>query len=139
KEVSDLLDSLRKQQDAQICVTLRYITVPAEFFERFGLDLDLKRAADGLKRVGCDFDCPGCCPDCCEHGCCENCCPAAPAVTLNDKQVQLLLEAVQGERRACVMSAPRITLLDNQAGCVSTVDRQQFVTGMNVTTVDGKQ
>src|SRR5262249_39174952 len=78
KEVSDLLDSLRQQQDGQICVTLRYTTAPAEFFERFGLDFDLKRAAygqpkvrcttgkDGLQRVGCDFDCPGCCPDCCE-------------------------------------------------------------------------
>jgi general secretion pathway protein D len=153
KEVSDLLDSLRKQQDTQVCVTLRYITVPAEFFERFGLDLDLKRAPcgnpkvtcttgkDGLQRIGIDFDCPGCCPDCCEHGgCCDQCaCPPAPAVTLNEKQVQLLLEAVQGERRACVMSAPRVTLLDNQNGCVSTMERQQFVTGMNVTTVDGKQ
>src|SRR5438128_2745499 len=97
KEVSDLLDSLRKQQDARICVTLRYITVPAEFFERFGLDFDLKRAAcgqpkvicsvdkNGVQRIGCDFDCPGCCPDCCEHGgCCDQClCPPAPAVTVN--------------------------------------------------------
>src|SRR5205085_2091818 len=75
KEVSDLLESLRKQHDAQISFTLRIVTVPAEFFERFGLDFDLKRAAsgqpkftctvdkDGLQRIGCDFDCPGCCPD----------------------------------------------------------------------------
>src|SRR5262249_25698953 len=150
KEVSDLLDSLRKQQDTQVCVTLRFITVPAEFFERFGLDFDLKRAAcppkvkctigkDGLERVGCDFDCPGCCADCCEHGCCEQCCPPTPSVMLTERQVQLLLEAVQGERRAAVQCAPRMTMLDNQVATCCMQDSQQYITGVSVKTVNGKQ
>jgi hypothetical protein len=134
KQVQLLIDSLRKYQDANIVVEMRLITVPTEFFERFGLDMDMgpkpclhliRETKDGLVRVGVDFECNE--AQCKPH-----------AVPITDVQAHLLLEAIQGERRACITQAPKITMFNAQQSRISMQDQQNFVTGVTVEAVDGQ-
>ncbi len=57
---------------------------------------------------------------------------------LNDSQVVLFLEGVQGEQRANVMQAPKITTLDGQMAHVDCTEKQPFVTGCEVIQRDGQ-
>ncbi len=40
QEIADLLDQLRRLQDVQVTVEVRYITVTEQFFEQIGIDFD---------------------------------------------------------------------------------------------------
>ena len=64
---------------------------------------------------------------------------SSPTVLLNDVQVFLWMEAVQGDRRVNVMQAPKITLFNGQTGHVSCeCETKTFTTGLDVRTVDGQ-
>ena len=140
-QVQALLERLRKFQDVNLTFEMRFITVPEEFFERFGLDLDMgKRQCphviretkeDGLERVGIDFEC--CDGERASEPACSN-----RAVPITDVQAHLLLEAIQGEQRASVMQAPKVTLFNAQRSGISVQDRQTFVTGVTVESVNGQ-
>lgn len=140
EQVAALIANLRKFQDVNLTFEMRFITVPEEFFEQFGLDVDMgktpcprviRETKDGLERVGVDFEC------CDGERCCE---PngQSRAVPITDVQAHLLLEAVQGERRANILQAPRITTLNAQQATISIQDQQTFVTGVTVE-ADGEQ
>ncbi len=129
KQVQSLIDSLRKYQDDNIVVEMRFITVPTEFFERFGLDMDMgpkpcprvdREAKNGIEQTGFD------------DGCCRNADCKNRAVPISDVQTHLLLEAVQGDRKTCIMQAPKITMFNAQQSCLSVQDEQTFVTGVAV-------
>jgi len=51
---------------------------------------------------------------------------------LNDIQVFMLLEAAQGDRRANVMQAPKLTVFNGQSAFLSITDQQFFLTGVQV-------
>jgi type II secretory pathway component GspD/PulD (secretin) len=57
---------------------------------------------------------------------------------LSDIQVQMFLEAAQGDRRTNVMQAPKLTMFNGQSANISINDQQFFLTGINVTTVSGQ-
>lgn len=57
---------------------------------------------------------------------------------LSDIQVQMFLEAAQGDTRTNVLQAPKITSLNGTAAIISVNDFQFFLTGMSVSTVGGQ-
>ncbi len=57
---------------------------------------------------------------------------------LSDIQVQMFLEAAQGDTRTNVLQAPKITSLNGTAAIISVNDFQFFLTGMSVTSVGGQ-
>ena len=64
----------------------------------------------------------------------------APGLTmglafLSDIQVFLFLEAAQGDVRANVMQAPKLTLFNGQTATLNVFDQQSFVTGVQVAQV----
>ncbi|MCE9533588.1 MAG: hypothetical protein K8T89_21055 [Planctomycetes bacterium] len=57
---------------------------------------------------------------------------------LSDIQVQMFLEAAQGDRRTNVMQAPKLTMFNGQSATISINDQQFFLTGITVTSVNGQ-
>ncbi len=64
--------------------------------------------------------------------------PDGKVVLLSDRQMHTLVEAVQGDRRANVMQAPKVTLADGQAAKVQATERRRFVSGVDAVTVNGQ-
>jgi type II secretory pathway component GspD/PulD (secretin) len=122
EQVADLLSALRRLQNTEVALEVRLVTVPDQVFER----------------IGVDFNAPAGCP----NGQCPAKVDAKAALDgaafLKDTQVFQFLEAIQGDQRANVMQAPKITLLDNQMGQVDCTDKQMFVTGVEVVQRDGR-
>jgi general secretion pathway protein D len=126
EKIASLLGELRKMQDVEVALEVRFVTVSEAFFwERVGVDFNVQSRGD--------------------H------CPAGPAVKdlvgcrlkqvgptfLDDKQVYQLMEAVQGDQRASVMQAPRVTLANGQTATVHITDTRFFLTGVDVVPCDG--
>lgn len=99
-EVTDLLKGLRRMQDVQVALEVRFVTVTEDFCDR----------------VGVDFSAPTRCGGRCENA--SPCVAPTEAKFLNDKQVYQLLETAQGDRRTNVMQAPKITLMNGQTGTI---------------------
>jgi type II secretory pathway component GspD/PulD (secretin) len=106
EQVADLLARLRREQDVEVALEVRLVTVPDGFVERFGVDFNNKAPT--------------------------------PCQPLSDVQVFQFLEGVQGEARADVMQAPKLTLLNGQLAQVDCTDKQSFVTGVEVVQHDGQ-
>lgn len=144
EQVADLLESLRRMQDVQVAVEIRVISVTESFFERIGVDCKMNTApkvvratgCDGLERVGTDFckPCDAQCPACPKEAKCD----PPKAMFLNDCQAHALMEAVQGDRRANVMTSPKVMTMNGQAARIKVGDTESFVTGVKVETVNGQ-
>jgi type II secretory pathway component GspD/PulD (secretin) len=57
---------------------------------------------------------------------------------LSDIQVQMFLEAAQGDTRTNVMQAPKLTALNGTSASMTVGDFQFFVTGIQVASVNGQ-
>jgi type II secretory pathway component GspD/PulD (secretin) len=121
EQVADLLAALRRLQDTEVALEVRFVTVPDQFVERVGVDFN----APACQNVG---PCPVQAITRAE---------AERTAFLGDKQLVRFLEAVQGDPRSNVMQAPKMTLLDGQMGRLEAVDRQHFVTGCEIVQRDG--
>jgi hypothetical protein len=118
-QVRDLLAALRRMQDLEVAVEVRFVSVGEDFCERVGVDFNSNPP--------------------------KTCSPPAPPVAprdgvafLNDAQVRKLLEAVQGDRRANVMQAPKVTVANGQASVIRVGDEHRFVTGVDVSDEGGQ-
>src|SRR6266851_4443890 len=128
-------------QDVQVAVEMKTVCVSESFFERMGVDFMMKAApkvirakgCDGVERIGIDF-CKPCDAACPKDGKCD----PTKVMFLNDCQLHMLMEAVQGDRHANVMSAPKITTMNGQTACICVGDQQAYVTGVKVETVNGQ-
>lgn len=109
EQVQDLLASLRRAQDTEVVVEVRFLTVSTEFFERLGLDVELY----GKNSTG--------------------------VTMLDDSQVRVLLEATQGDQRANVMQAPKLTMFNGQRANIDVTEHAMLVVGVEVENKDGKQ
>ncbi|MFO0844581.1 MAG: hypothetical protein U0797_19655 [Gemmataceae bacterium] len=58
---------------------------------------------------------------------------------LDDSQVHVLLEALQGDRRANVMQAPKVTMFNGQRANVDLTEQQVYVVGVGFESKDGMQ
>jgi type II secretory pathway component GspD/PulD (secretin) len=129
EQVAGLLEKLRREQDTQVVLEVRVVSVPDVYFERIGVDFN----------VSADRAC-GPCPAKMEVKCAEDPikCASDRGTFLNDKQVAQFLEAAQGDRRANIMQAPKMTVLNGQMAHVDCTDKQKFVTGVEVVQRDGQ-
>jgi hypothetical protein len=141
EQVADLLESLRRLQDEEVAVEVRFVTVSDACYRELAREFDLAPkgeakaapSADGLQRIGIDF----------------NAAPVAPPVEpdtatparvsfLNDKQVYRLLEAAQGDEKSNVMQAPKVTLFNGQNSGLDITEKQFYVTGVSTMSVNGQ-
>jgi hypothetical protein len=172
EEIASLLNSLRRLQDAQVCVEMRLVSMPD--CERIGVDFNCTEMPQGCLTIGVgvssnsgligsvvlnerNFD-TKCTPACFAEflkghafrGAAQEftltpgqvvSSPATDATKpafLNDKQVAAYLESVQGDRRASVMMAPKLTCMNGQNARVETGSTQTFVTGVSAEQRNGR-
>jgi len=159
EEIADLLDQLRRLQDLQVTIEVRYITLNDRFFERIGVDFDFEvddntsqisgqnpivpddtgpSMAFGLDPTGqptLDFDYTF------DQASFGSAVPqfggfdAATAANfgfaiLSDIEVFFLLQAATGDDRTNVLQAPKVTLFNGQTGFVSDTSQRPFVTSV---------
>jgi hypothetical protein len=85
EQVADLLARLRKDQDMQVALEIRFVSI----------------SEDACERIGAEFSAP---PGTGHH--CR---------LLSDTQMSRFLEAAASDRQMCVMTAPKLTALNRQA------------------------
>jgi general secretion pathway protein D len=104
EQVGDLLAALRRLMDVQVALEVRFISVGEDFFERFAIAFPAQTAGSMPDSVTTGF--------------------------LNEKQMFALMEAIQGDARANVMQAPKMTLLNGQQGTLDVSEHKHFITGV---------
>jgi len=104
KQVCELLNTLRRQQDVEVALEVKVVTISEDYCEQIGVNFD--RDTTQKDQLGLKF--------------------------LDDKQVRMLMQAAQGDSRTNVMQAPKMTLLDGQAGTFNVTEAQNFVTGVEM-------
>ncbi len=159
EQIADLLDQLRRLQDLQVTIEVRYITLNDRYFERIGIDFDFEiddnsnqiagqapilpddtgpSMSFGIDSTGeptLDFDYSV------NQGSFSSTVPqfggfdAATAANfgfaiLSDIEVFFLLQAAQGDDRTNVLQAPKVTLFNGQTGFVSDTSQRPFVTSV---------
>lgn len=131
-EVADLLQQLRRLQDVQVTLELRYVEVPNAAFERIGVDFDVNdaepsewrelkatRATNAVDELRSELTTEG-------HA------------VLDDAEMRALMNAVQSEARSNVLFAPKVTLFNGQTARIlnSDVDGQLGLLVQAVATAD---
>lgn len=159
EQIADLLDQLRRLQDLQVTIEVRFITLNDRFYERIGIDFNFEvddntsqargqnpitpddtgpSMAFGLDPNGLptvDFDYAF------TQGSFGSAVPqfggfdAATAANfgfaiLSDIEVFFLLQAAQGDTRTNVLQAPKVTLFNGQMGMVLDQSQRPFVTSV---------
>ncbi len=178
EQIQDLLASLRRLQDQEVAVEVRFISVTEDFFERIGVNFNVNILADksnrrfepgllsnnfvsdptrfingfnpgnflaGLTPAGTltpDLNIP------ITNNSFLQAIPTfggyAPGgglslglAFLSDIQVFLFMEAVQGDTRANVMQAPKLTMFNGQTATLNVSEDQNYLTGIQLTNVAG--
>ncbi len=156
EQIRDLLDQLRRLQDLQVTIEVKFITLNDDFFERIGIDFDFNiddntglstrtpflpddtgpSTVIGLNPLGSptnDLDMQfrqdsfgAAVP---QFGGFD----AATAANfgfaiLSDIEVFFLLQAAQGDRRSNVLQAPKVTMFNGQLASINDTANKPFVT-----------
>ncbi len=160
EQIADLLEQLRRLQDLQVTIEVRFITLNDNFFERIGVDFDFD--IDSGVNPADLFDADG------------NELPDRPSVTigldpqgnptadldlqftqgsfgsttptfggwdpasaanfgfaiLSDIQAFFVIQAAQGDSRTNVLQAPKVTLFNGQQASVNDNSQRPFVTSV---------
>ncbi len=157
EQIADLLEQLRRLQDLQVTIEVRFITINDSFFERIGIDFEFDiddnvapnllanppddtgpSMAVGLDPTGAfttDGDLSF------TQGSFGSAVPQFggfdPATAANfgfailsDIEVFFLLQAAQGDSRTNVLQAPKVTLFNGQQAFVSDTTQRPFVTSV---------
>lgn len=164
EKITDLLESLRRLQDLQVTIEVRFITLTDNFFERMGVDFDIKlddnvtalppedqgnSVAVGLGTnfnnlpftptadLDLTFRQGGFTPAIPAFGGFD----AATAGTfgfaiLSDLEMFFFMEAAQGDQRTNVLQAPRVTMFDGQFASINDTVSRPFVTGLTPIVAD---
>ncbi len=157
EQIADLLEQLRRLQDLQVTIEVRFITINDNFFERIGIDFDFdiddnsaSAAAGNIPDddgpsvvVGLDptgqvttdgdlsFTQGSFASTVPQFGGFD---PATAAnfgfAILSDIEVFFLLQAAQGDSRTNVLQAPKVTLFNGQQAFVSDTTQRPFVTSI---------
>ncbi|MDA7951373.1 MAG: general secretion pathway protein GspD [Pirellulaceae bacterium] len=153
RQIAQLLEQLRRLQDLQVTVEVRFITLNDNFFERMGIDFDLEiddnvtatpeddsgpsitfgLGADGQPTADLDIAF--------SHDSFGASVPqfggfdAGTAANfgfaiLSDIEVFFLLQAAQGDQRTNVMQAPKVTMYNGQAASINDTTQRPFVTSL---------
>jgi len=152
-QIADLLEQLRRLQDLQVTIEVRFITLQDDFFERMGVDFEFdiddnvtqlprddsgNSVTIGLDPDGtptADFDISF------TQGSFGATSPAFGGFTasdaanigfaiLSDIEAFFLIQAAQGDSRSNVLQAPKVTLFNGQIASVSDTSQRPFVTSL---------
>ena len=152
-QIADLLEQLRRLQDLQVTIEVRFITLRDDFSEQMGIDFDFdiddnvtqlpqddsgNSVAIGLDATGiptADLDISF------NQGRFAASQPAfggfdaASAASigfaiLSDIEAFFVLQAAQGDQRSNVLQAPKVTLFNGQQASVSDTSQRPFVTSL---------
>jgi general secretion pathway protein D len=157
EQIEELLAQLRRLQDLQVTIEVRFITLNDNFFERIGIDFDFNindnlppevqaTVEDRKRRSGqdvtvglslpnvfsADLDIPfrqdSFTLSAPQFG---NFNPAAGAslgfAILSDLEAFFFIQAAQGDTRSNVLQAPKVTLFNGQQALVSDTSQSPFV------------
>jgi general secretion pathway protein D len=158
EQIADLLEQLRRLQDLQVTIEVRFITLNDNFFERIGIDFDFDIDDNtGLNNANPNF------PDdtgpsfsfgldamgnptgdldlSFNQGSFQSAIPqfggfdAATAANfgfaiLSDIEVFFLIQASQGDQRTNILQAPKVTLFNGQSATFSDTSQTPFVTSI---------
>ncbi|TWU54611.1 Bacterial type II and III secretion system protein [Rubripirellula tenax] len=149
-QIADLLESLRRLQNLQITIEVRFITLSDTFAEQIGVDFDLS-FDDNTRNIPDDdagpsitvgYDGQAITSDLdikFNNG--NAVVPAFGGIgvanpstlgfaILSDIEAFFFLQAVQSDSRTNVMQAPKVTLFDGQFASISDVTQRPFVTSI---------
>jgi len=150
EQIVDLLEQLRKLQDLQVTIEVRFITLNDNFFERIGVDFDFNiddnvtvdptllddqgpSVTVGLQPDGAftaDLDIPfnqdSFTLSNPQFGTPVDVATFGFAI-LSDIEAFFLIAAAQGDRRSNVLQAPKVTLFNGQQAFVSDTSQTPFV------------
>lgn len=151
-QITDLLTTLRRLQNLQITIEVRFITLSDTFFEQIGVDFDVQfdDNLNGLPQddsgpaVTVGFNGPGGITSDLDIQFQNNNFGIAPPFSapdpgsistlgfaiLSDIEAFFFLQAAQGDSRNNVMQAPKVTLFDGQFATISDVSQRPFVTSI---------
>jgi general secretion pathway protein D len=157
EEIVDLLEQLRRLQDLQVTIEVRFVTLQDNFFERVGVDFDFEiddnvaqvagaafpddvgpAITFGLDPTGAptvDLDLPF------DQGSFGTTVPAFGGfdastaanfgfAILSDIEAFVLIQTAQGDTRSNIMQAPKVTLFNGQQAFVSDTSQRPFVTSV---------
>lgn len=158
EKIVELLDQLRRLQDLQVTIEVRFITLNDNFFERIGVDFDfdlddntgltvgqLQQLDDQGPSVTVGLDPFGqVTPDLdirFTQGSFGSTTPGFGRfdsnsvanlgfAILSDIEAFFLIQAAQGDERSNVLQAPKVTLFDGQTASVSDTSQRPFVTSV---------
>lgn len=160
EQIEDLLETLRRQQLVQITVEVKFITLNDNFFERIGVDFDM-RIDDNVRRlpqddqgnsavvglsggvsgtntfpVTADFDIAF------TQDSFASAIPPFGGVfnadtggsigfaILSDLELFFFMNAAQGDQRSNILQAPRVTMFDGQSASIQDTVERPFVTSL---------
>ena len=159
EQIADLLEQLRRLQDLQVTIEVRFIALNDDFFERIGVDFDfdiddntgLNSQTDipnidddgpnvtiGLDTAGTptvDLDIPFAQDSFGRAipqfgGFDANSAATIGFAILSDIEAMFLIQAVQGDTRTNVLQAPKVTLFNGQTASVQDQAQRPFVTSV---------
>ncbi|MDA0658471.1 MAG: general secretion pathway protein GspD, partial [Planctomycetota bacterium] len=149
-EIADLLDQLRRLQDLQVTIEVRFITLNDNFFERIGVDFDFN-IDDNVTRLPLEDDGPAVTvgidnagnltPDLDLQFTQGSFASAVPAfgqfdpnsaanfgfAVLSDIEAFFVIQAAQGDTRTNVLQAPKVTLFNGQQASIQDQAQRPFV------------
>lgn len=154
EQIADLLESLRRLQNLQVTIEVRFITLSDSFYERIGIDFDValddnvtnlplddrgptvKVGLAGENRLlTSDLDIQF------NQGSFGPAIPTFGGYTagqgaqvgfaiLSDIEAFFFLEAAQGDSRSNILQAPKVTLFDGQLANINDTVQRPFVTSI---------
>jgi hypothetical protein len=124
EKIAALLEELRKTQEVEVQLEVRFLTISEASLQRIDLGGPGAPMVDDTSHTTRLIKTPLMLQSVLSRG--------ADRSFLDDQEVRLLLEAVQGDRSANVMQAPKMTLVNGQMATMEVGDRQYFVTGVDV-------
>lgn len=158
ERITDLLESLRRLQDLQVTIEVKFITLSDNFFERIGVDFDVK-VDDNVRRLpnedqgpsttvglstGLAASTPSFTTDLdvtLNQGSFTSAVPAFGTfdagsganlgiAILSDLELFFFMNAAQGDTRSNVLQAPRVTMFDGQTASINDTVQTPFVTSL---------
>jgi general secretion pathway protein D len=151
-QITELLESLRRLQNLQVTIEVRFITLSDSFFEQIGVDFDVQfddnvndvPDEDDGPSVTIGFDGVNGLPTSDFDVQLSNNFGVQPGfgsfdagsgsrigfAILSDIEAFFFLQAAQGDTRNNVLQAPKVTLFDGQLATISDVTQRPFVTSI---------
>jgi general secretion pathway protein D len=135
EKIAEVLDSLRKLQDVEVAVEVRFLAVSEAIFRDVFVSGEKEKSNQEPTASA---------KSCCEKGKCAKGATLSIDVVrkdvtfLSNIQLFLLMEAIQADMFTNVMQAPKICLLNGHWTEIEIGDHQVYVTGLDISRKDDK-